>query len=294
MIISASRRTDVPAFFSEWLMEAVAEGHVDVRNPFNPRRARRVSLRPDDVEAMVFWSKDPRPLVAHLDELDSRGYRYYFQYTVNDYGPPLEPNLPDLKRRLDTFRTLAARLGPERVVWRYDPIIVSSRMPLAHHVDRIGRIASSLTGCSKRLVISFMDFYSKTSRRLSEVSRATGERFVDIALPEHRAELQDLARQVREIADGAGLEVSSCAEAVDLAKEGITWGACIDGELVERVFGVRREFRKDRGQRPECGCVESVDIGTYNTCRHLCAYCYAISGISPSKKDRQISADSTR
>jgi len=284
VIISASRRTDIPAFFSEWFMKRIEEGVVCVADPFNPRQVGRFSLLPDDVDAIVFWSKNPRPLMARLNELDSRGYRYYFQFTLNDYPPFLEPNVPGLGERLDTLRTLSDRLGPERVVWRYDPIVVSSVTPTDYHLERLEGIASSLGGYTKRLVISLLDFYSKTEGRLSRLSAETGATFTDIALPAYRTELLPLARQIKRIGDAHGLEVYSCAEAVDLSDAGIRHGACIDGELIRRLFGLERDFRKDRGQRAECLCAESVDVGAYNTCGHLCAYCYAsFSGESMRK-----------
>jgi len=225
VIISASRRTDIPAFFSEWFMKRIEEGVVCVADPFNPRQVGRYSLLAEDVDAIVFWSKNPCPLMARLSELDSRGYRYYFQFTLNDYPHLLEPNVPGLGERLDTLRTLSDRLGPERVVWRYDPIVVSSVTPTDYHLERLEGIG-----------------------------------------------------------DAHDLEVFSCAEAVDLSDAGIRHGACIDGELIRRLFGLERDFRKDRGQRAECLCAESVDVGAYNTCGHLCAYCYAsFSGESMRK-----------
>jgi len=283
VIISASRRTDIPAFFSEWFMKRIEEGFVCVANPVNPRQVGRFSLLPDDVDAIVFWSKNPRPLMARLNELDS-GYRYYFQFTLNDYPPVFEPNVPGLGERLDTFRTLSDRVGPDRVVWRYDPIVVSSVTPPDYHLERIDGIASSLRGYTRRLVISLLDFYSKTEGRLSRLSSETGTMFRDIALPAYRTELLALARRIRGIGDGHGLEVSSCAEAVDLGDAGIPHGACIDAALIRRLFGIEKDFPKDRGQRAECLCAESVDVGAYNTCGHQCAYCYAnFSGESITK-----------
>lgn len=291
-IISASRRTDIPAFFSDWFMERVNEGVTQVVNPFNPRQVKAQSLRPEDVEAIVFWSKDPRPLTARLDELDSRGYKYYFQFTLNDYSagspswqpagpwPDLEPGVPPLSERLDTFRLLSGNLGPDRVIWRYDPIAISPATPPEYHLERLERIAADLDGYTRRLTISFMDFYSKAVRRLSRF--APGLVFKDIALPEHRPELLEFARRIKDVADRHGFSVATCSEAVDLLEAGIPHGACIDGALIRSLVAgdiatAAPGLRKDKGQRPECLCAKSVDIGTYNTCRHGCAYCYAVS-----------------
>ena len=269
MIISASRRTDIPAFYSDWFMERLDAGYVDVSNPFNPAQVRRVSLRPEDVDAIVFWSKDPRPLMARLRELASRGYKYYFQFTVNDY-PLFEPNVPPLSHRLETFRALSDSIGPDRVIWRYDPIIVSSATPREYHLERIDRIATALAGRTNRLVISFLDFYAKTRRRLSQEAAT----FRDIARPEYREELLGMARDIKGVSDANGLEVVSCAE-VDLDEAGIPHGACVDADLMRKLWGSQKPFTRVRNQRARCLCAVSVDIGAYNTCRHGCVYCYA-------------------
>lgn len=256
-------------------MNRLNEGIVHVTNPFNPGQVRRCSLRPEDVEVIVFWSKNPRPLMEHLDELDAMGHRYYFQFALNDYPQVFEPNLPPLEARLDTFKTLSDRLGPARVIWRYDPIIVSSLTPAAYHLERVERMARSLGGHSERLVISLLDFYGKVAGRLRKMSLDRGITFTDLALPEHHEELLLLVSRIRDIGVTYGFEVYSCAEEVDLSSAGVPHGACIDGALIGRLFGIERQMRKDKGQRPQCLCVESVDIGAYNTCSHHCAYCYA-------------------
>ncbi|MBE3575790.1 MAG: DUF1848 domain-containing protein [Firmicutes bacterium] len=275
MIVSASRRTDIPAFFAQWFMNRVNGGYFYAANPFNPRQVKGYSLLPEDVDAIVFWSKNPRPLMKHLDVLDSRGYRYYFQFTLNDYPSILEPHIPSFSNRLQTFKELSSRLGPARVIWRWDPIVISSVTPAEYHLQHIEKAAQALQGCSARLVISFLDFYGKVADRLERLTRRTGIVFRDLTLPEHRGELLNLAGRIREIGDKYGFGVYSCAEAVDLTEAGIPHGACIDGDLIRRLFGIKKKMRKDRGQRPECLCAESVDVGVYNTCSHGCAYCYA-------------------
>jgi len=277
LIVSASRRTDIPAWFSEWFMNRVREGFVCVQNPFRPGHTRRYSLRPEDVDAIVFWSKNPRPLMDHLDELDAAGYRYYFQFTLNDYPSVLEPNLPPLEERVETFKALSRRLGPHRVVWRWDPIVISSRTPVEHHLEHFEKVAGALQGYSERVVISVLDFYGKVAARLERLAKEAGITFRDITHEAFRDELLDLAAALKKIATQRGFQIYTCAETVDLDCVGITRGACIDAELIGRLLGARYEGRKDKGQRPQCLCTESVDIGAYNTCRHKCVYCYANS-----------------
>lgn len=275
-IISASRRTDIPAFFSAWFMRRVAEGFAVSVNPFHAKQARRVTLRPEDVDAIVFWSKDPRPLLRHLDELEDRGYWYYFQFTLNAYDKAIEPLLPPVAERITTFQELGGRLGKERVLWRYDPIILSSDTPPARHLDALHAIGEALRGYAGRLTISFMDFYPKVRERLSKVEESTGQRFYDAAEPGQRGEVGDLCRQIAALGRELGLPVVSCGEPLDLAPYGIAAGACIDAELVRRLRARGGAGgSKDPNQRPECLCTASVDIGAYNTCSHGCAYCYA-------------------
>jgi len=158
MIISASRRTDIPAFFSNWFMNRVREGYFYSVNPFNSNQITKVSLESPDVDAICFWTKNPRPLIKHLIELENLGLNYYFQFTLNPYGKEFEPGLPSLEKRIATFRALSGQIGQERVVWRYDPVILSNATPVEWHLERADFIASSLSGRTDRLVFSFCDF----------------------------------------------------------------------------------------------------------------------------------------
>lgn len=275
MIISASRRTDIPAFFGDWFMDRLKEGSCSVANPYNPSQVSEISLMPADVDAIVFWTKDPAPFIRRLEEIDSLGYRYYFLFTLNDYPGFLEPGIPSLEERLETFRGLAGRIGPARVVWRYDPIILSEQMGAEYHLEVFQRIADGLTGCTERVIISFVDFYRKAERRLAKIERDTGEGFCrDVyGYPG----LADLVAGMLEIAKGHGLQLRSCAEPSELEALGVRPGKCIDDKLIEQVFGIQVAAGKDRGQRDKCLCVKSRDIGTNNTCRHGCAYCYSVS-----------------
>jgi hypothetical protein len=272
MIISASRRTDIPAFYSEWFMNRIRAGYCEVPNPFNARQIARVSLAPQDVEAVVFWSKNPRPLLRSLAELDGRGIRYYFQFTINDYDEQLEPSLPPLSERLQTFEKLVGRIGERRVIWRYDPIIISTRTPYAFHEQTFRRLAERLRGLTRRSMVSIVDFYQKTDRRLSKLE-GEGNR-VDRG-SETSPDMVGLLSTIRETAASVGIEVFSCAEK-ELVGTGIMPGRCVDSELIRSIWSVARApVKKDSGQREACGCITSKDIGINDTCLHGCLYCYA-------------------
>ena len=264
MIVSASRRTDLPAFYSEWLMERLRAGFVDVRNPRNPAQTRRVSLLAEDVDCFVFWTKDPAPMLPLLPELDRMGHRYYFQFTLTPYGKTLEPGLRDKAALLETFRELAAHVGRERVVWRYDPIVLNGVYDLAFHRERFAAYAARLAGCTEQATISFVDRYAK-------LARAYQRGLLREILPEEQAELcgSFAATAARE-----GLRLAACCEA-GLEPYGVAQAHCIDRELAERLCGGPVSAAPDKNQRPGCGCAASVDIGSYGKCGHGCIYCYA-------------------
>jgi DNA repair photolyase len=275
MIISASRRSDVPAFFGDWLMNRLRAGEAAVVNPFNASQVRRVNLEPDQVDVLVFWTKNPAPFMRNLDELDAKDFNYYFLFTLNQYPKFLEPGLPPLKERLDIFRALSRRLGPGRVIWRYDPIVISSTTTPEYHRRNFASLAKALQGCTNRVVISFMQTYAKLKPRLKRAEANHGVEFVDFKAGEYEGELRLLSGQLAHIANSHGLEMRACAEKRDLSKEGIKPSACIDAGLINRLFGLNLPQGRDPHQRGACGCAPSVDIGAYNTCSHACLYCYA-------------------
>ncbi|MGD9503735.1 MAG: DUF1848 domain-containing protein [Syntrophobacteraceae bacterium] len=275
MIISASRRTDIPAFFGDWFMNRIKAGWFDRINPFNPRQIKRVSLAPEEVEAIVFWTKNPGTFLNHLEALESQGYRFYFQFTLNDYPPVLEPRLPNLSRRIEIFRSLSRRIGPEKVLWRYDPIVISSVTSIEYHKERVNRLAEALGGYTTKLTLSFLTFYGKVRKRLDKLERCGRITFARENPDELSPERLELLSDIRQAASDAGMQVFTCASKMDLTSLGIERGACVDGKLIQRVFQLDGEFPKDPHQRKECLCAQSVDMGAYNTCRCGCAYCYA-------------------
>ena len=270
MIISASRRTDIPAFYHRWFMNRINEGFILTRNPFNPKQIKRVSLKPCDVDAIIFWTRNPSKLMPSLTTLDKAGYRYYFQYTITGYPRTIEAAVPKPYVAIETFSRLSEMIGRKKVVWRYDPILLSNQVDINEHKRLFSKIASLLSGKTERLVISFSDFYKKTERNLKSV-----ENLIYSDITKNTDQLLDLARFMSNIAQSNGMIIKSCAEHVDLSSAGIEHGKCIDDELLKEVFGLRVGCEKDNGQREECGCIKSVDIGMYNTCLHECSYCYA-------------------
>lgn len=264
MILSASRRTDIPNYYSEWLARRFRAGFLCVRNPMNFRQVSRITLNPNVIDCIVFWTKNPAPMLPYLDEY--RRYMYYFQFTLTGYGKDIEPGLPDKRRILiPAFCELADRIGRDRVIWRYDPIFLSDHYTLDYHVKAFTRIAEALAGRTRRVVISFLDDYEKTKRNMkgTNIQGLTKEK------------MRRLAHSFAVIAGRYGIEIQTCAEKIDLSEYGITHGACIDREYIEHLLGCRLRAGKDHGQRPECRCMESVEIGSYHTCRNGCRYCYA-------------------
>lgn len=264
MILSVSRRTDIPAFYSDWFLNRLKEGYLYVRNPMNAHQISHIDLSPELVDCIVFWTKNPAGMLGRLEELE--GYPYYFQFTLTGYGRDLEANLPDKQKVLiPCFQQLSRRVGKERVIWRYDPIALNERYTADYHERAFRSIADSLAGYTEKAVISFVDLYEKVRRNTRE------QNLRDIA----DGEMVELARHLVDIARQRGMAVESCAERIDLHSVGVEHGCCIDKGLIERLLGCPLKCGKDKNQRPECGCVESIDVGAYNTCRHGCLYCYA-------------------
>ena len=266
MIVSVSRRTDIPAFYADWFFRRLDEGYALVRNPIDPHRVSRIELTPDFVDCFVFWTKNPAPMLDRLDKL--AGYAYYFQYTITPYGRDIEPNIPEAAGSLETFKQLSEMIGKDRVIWRYDPIFISLDYTAQFHLQVFARMASALCGYTKRCVISFMDIYRKIKKNMEKAG-------AEAILP---AEMRLLAKELCTIAGEYGIKMVSCSESIDLSGCGIRHGSCIDPALISELVGCRVTAGRDKNQRPSCGCVESVDIGAYDTCPGGCRYCYANSG----------------
>jgi hypothetical protein len=272
MIVSVSRRTDVPAFFGEWFVERLRHGFCLVPNPFNRSQVTRISLARSDVDAFVFWTRFPAPFAPAFDALDRRGDPYLVLLTLTGYGPPLEPGAPPVGNALHAAQKLAGRIGRQRLVWRYDPILFGPGLDPGSHLERFARLATGLEGLVDAVRVSFVDLYRKTRRRLAALPG--GEAF--LVDPAATPAAGDLLAGLAALARAHGMSLSTCAEERDWSAADAPPGACVDGALLERLFGIRAAG-KDPGQRAHCRCAPSRDVGITDTCRHGCVYCYATS-----------------
>ncbi len=278
MIISASRRTDIPAFYTDWFMSRIRAGFCTVPNPFNPNQISNISLKPENVDLFVFWTRNPKPLIPHLKELDARGYSYYFLYTLMDNPRILDPKAPSPEISLDTFRKLSDLIGPEKVIWRYDPIVLSNVTDIEFHKQRFEFIADRLRGHTFRCIISFVDIYRKIEGRLKRLND-TG--FVLYELND--SNLPDLLSSLVKIAENNAIEIKSCASKKDLTGFGVPAGKCIDDIYISKIFGKNLDLKKDPSQRKSCNCVSSKDMGMYDSCIYGCRYCYAATSFEKAK-----------
>ena len=272
MIISVSRRTDIPAFYSEWFHHRIEAGYCLTPHPFNRNKIYEISLAPEDVDALVFWTKNPAPMFPLLPELDQRGFQYYFLYTLNHYPAPLEPNLPPLDDRLAAFETLSRTIGLHRVIWRYDPIIISNRTGPEYHRRVFSRLCQDLQGLTNKVITSVLSPYAKTRRRLTALET---QGFVFDWTAGDSPNLPPLLRDLEAQARRCGMQLTLCAPTGPVKDSGLPLGACIDGDLINRLKSTDSFFRPDLGQRDTCRCVVSKDIGINDTCLHHCPYCYA-------------------
>lgn len=300
MILSVSRRTDIPCRYSEWFMNRIREGFAVVKNPFNAGQLSRIPMTPEVVDCIVFWTKDPQPLMPYLKELDSRGYRYYFQFTLTPYGKALEPGLRDKKEIIRTFRSLAEQIGNRRIIWRYDPVVLNGEMGIGYHKQAFRQLCLELQGCMRSVTISFVDRYTgngywqepgkpepagdrgiqgdtkpagNLGNRENPGKSEAGKK--NLLRDTAEAEMEELAAFFARTGAEYGLQVNACCEAKDLTTFGVGRASCIDRAVIEDILGGTVRLKQDKGQRKGCGCYESIDIGAYNTCPNGCIYCYA-------------------
>jgi DNA repair photolyase len=286
VIISASRSTDIPSFFGNWFIESLEKGYVIWKNPFNGKHTY-VSFK--NTRLIVFWTKNARAFLPYIDELDRRKLHYYFQFTLNSYDKEvLEKNLPSLDSRITVFKNLSLKIGKEKVIWRFDPLVLSDNLLVDDLVDKISEIADQLCAFTNKLVFSFVDIsqYPKVKNNLS---------FYNCQIREFSiSEKLEFAEKIGNLNKKWNLQIASCSQSIDLEEYGIIHNKCIDDELIIKLFSNDSELMnflgydingrqittkklKDKGQRKYCRCVYSKDIGQYNTCGHNCVYCYANS-----------------
>lgn len=263
MILSVSRRTDIPAFYTEWFFNRLNEGFVLVRNPMNYHQVSKVKLSPSLIDCIVFWTKDPTKIMGRLNELS--GYNYYFQMTITPYKKDIERNIQDKDQIISSFIKLSQLIGRERVIWRYDPIIITDNLTIDYHEENFEKMASKLAGYTDQCIISFLDLYSKTERNIKHVK--------PIGISNNM--MVDIGERLYKIARKYNLELNTCSEEIDLSSIGINHAKCIDEKLISKIVGQDLDISKDKNQRDICGCVSSIDIGAYNTCENGCLYCYA-------------------
>ncbi len=282
-VISASRRTDIPAFHSRWFMNRIHAGTVRVRSPFGGK-VFDVSLRPEDVIAIVFWTKNAHPLLTHLKDLETKGYCFSFLYTINNYPASLEPGVPDCGHTIKVVRSLREQFPSSIVRWRYDTVVLTDDLDRRWHEGNFRVLCELLSPFTSECIFSFCDYYRKTVRNMDR-------HFLRYRRPDE-SQCLELARAMAEIASERGITLASCAHDF-LVGHGIVKARCIDPDVLVSV--VDSESRrtaltklKRAPTRKECGCVASRDIGAYDTCAHGCVYCYANSDNERARKNMSL------
>ena len=262
MIISASRRTDIPTYYSEWFFNRLKDGFVYVRNPMNIHQISKIPLSPDVVDGIVFWTKNPTPMLNRLDELNQ--YIYYFQFTLNSYSVDVEPNIPSKNNIvIPTFQKLSQKIGKDKVVWRYDPIFIDDKYTVKYHLEQFEGISAALQGYTKNCVISFLDLYQKVKRNFPEVKMVSKE------------QRKYLGQRMTRIATEHKMILRPCGEGTELAAFGADCNGCMTQQIYENAIHMSLDMPKKQSLRKECACYLGNDIGAYNSCPHMCKYCYA-------------------
>ncbi len=275
MILSVSRRTDIPAFYTEWFFNRIKDGYALVRNPMNYNQVSKVILNPDIIDCIVFWTKNPSIIINKLSLLSE--YKYYFQITINSYDKNIERNVPSKSTVVDSFKSLSKIIGENRTIWRYDPIILTKEIDIDYHCKYFAALCTKLEGYTNRCTISFVDLYKKSERNMSGMN----SNLID------NEKMKEIGSRLSSIANVHNIKIETCSELINLSDVGIEHARCIDDRLISEIIGQKITISKDKNQRDICGCVESVDIGAYNTCEHGCRYCYANFSENTVKNNRQ-------
>lgn len=263
MIIQTGMRTDIPAFYSEWLLNRIREGYVLVRNPYNPSQVTRYSLSPDVVDLIAFCTKNPAPMLPHMEEL--KPYGQYWFVTITPYGKDIEPNVPDKQKVMESFKLLSDILGADSIGWRYDPILVDAGHSVEWHISEFEKMAQTLAGYTQTCVISFLDIYSKVKRNFPNAREVSNTQRIIIG------------KEFIRIAAKYGMTIKPCAEGDELSPYGADCSGCMTVETFEKALHCHLDVpkRKSNQRNNACACLLGADIGAYDTCGHLCKYCYA-------------------
>ena len=262
MILSVSQRCDIPAYFSDWFYQRIKEGFADVRAPFNPQLVHRVNLSRENVDLIVFMSKNPLPMMAKLDQLN--GYNCCFQITITPYTHDIEKNVADKRLIIEAVRTLSRRYGPHAVIVRYDPILLNQRYTIDYHMKAFQRLCEQLSSAIDTIIFSFVDEYKNTRAHQAELK----------LMPISESQMLLLARGMAQIAESYGIRLQTCGEKIDLQHLNIQKGSCISSKLLAD-YGIHSAYPLAKTRGHGCDCLAYTDLGAYNCCAHGCSYCYA-------------------
>lgn len=260
MIISVSRRTDIPSSHCEWFLERLKEKTVAVQNPFYKNKFYNVDLSKENVDIIVFWSKNPN--IDFLENVRDMGYEFYIHFTITPYDKTVEKNIPNKKLLIKKFADISYKFGKEKIIWRYDPIILNEKFDADYHIKNFSYMADSLKDLTEECIFSFIQIYSKIKTVFKFINNNIDEQI-------------ELINNLNEIANKNHIVLKNCSQNFN----NIAKSSCIDKERIEKILGYAIKEKKDKGQRKLCNCIKSVDIGTYNTCYNGCIYCYANSKI---------------
>lgn len=263
MIIQTGMRTDIPAFYSKWLLNRIKEGFVLVRNPYNPIQVTRYRLTPDVVDLIAFCTKNPAPMLPYMDAL--KAYGQYWFVTITPYGKDIEPNVPDKEKVMEDFKRLSGIVGVDSMGWRYDPIFIDEKHSVKWHISEFEKMAENLSGYTKSCVISFIDIYKKVERNFPSAGEVS------------KADRIGLGKEFIRIGAKYGMTIRPCAEGDELAAYGADCSGCMTVNTFETALHAYLDVpkRKSNQRNGQCACLLGVDIGAYDTCGHLCKYCYA-------------------
>ena len=261
MIINTGCRTDIPAFYSKWFMNRIREGYVLVRNPYYPNQVTKYNLSPDVVDCLAFCTKNPEPMLEYLNELDK--YKQYWFVTITPYGKDIEPNVPNKKRVIESFKKLSEHIGVDSIGWRYDPIFIGDGFDVNKHIESFEKMAKELKNYTYNCTISFLDLYEKVKRNAPDIKPPTKEEQIEIA------------KAFYKIGKENNMTIHSCCEKTYLSEYGLKCNGCMSQEIIEQAVKEKLNPPKRKNIRQDCNCLMGNDIGAYNTCGHLCKYCYA-------------------
>ncbi len=269
MIISASRRCDIPSQYGNWFVNRLKEGYVITKNPYSDTQFRKIPLNKNTVDIIVFWTKNPIPFLKHLKTIDKLGYKYYFQFTITPYEKDIEKNLPNKNTLIDTFIKMSQKLGKNKLIWRYDPILINDKYNLNYHTQKFKQMCQKLNGYTDRCIISFVDNYKNVSTRMG----------YNVDYKMTLSNVEKIVTLFSLIAKENNIDLYTCSESFDLSKYNVKHASCIDKDIIETILNKNIKKLTAKNQRKNCLCLDSIDIGSYNTCNNNCGYCYATTDL---------------